>query len=657
MGDLLPGSGTRSRYVDALVALLLGGFTFAYRYLSFERFPNDHFVHLSRAQQVVMGALPVRDYSEYHAPLTAMLSAWSQMIFGSGLRSELLLVCGAFAVGTAATYLVAAAVSDSVATGVTAALILTAATPVSYSYPKVLPYALAFGAAWLYVQKPDSRRLCLLATSVVFAGLLRHDHAIALGAGAAVAVFTTHPTMRDRAKATGMLALAGLVLAGPYIAWVHHYEGLFNYIGANIEAGTVEAGAANWSSARFELDRAHPFWLRLADPPEPVVYVRWQPEISAEARHRAEQAHGLRLIGDVEKDAGQYEIGNVSAESLNRLLRDPIVHETSGIDRERLRLEDRRPLSARLLQCVVLPGEGLRPAMVALLYYLSWIVPLAVMLLLVARWTQLTAAIRSIATMAVAVQLFMCREMLRDPLATRVRDVEAPLVVLLALTVVLTRLDATNAAPDKWLRRFTLTAFFLITGLAAAGAGTFGSNLRETGLRHGWEGLATRAAEIRERYEPPYQRTGTKPSGLVEYVISCTSPQSRILALANIPELFFYAGRGFAGGYDAFWGVFATDRQALQVLERMSREDVPLVIFDSDTAMQMMNTYPRIATYVRQRYHQIARFQASPTKAFIVLAENDRKPLGAFEHDQLPCFAALERTQSLLRSHQGWGAW
>src|SRR5258705_1717822 len=136
MGDSLPGSGTRPRHVDALAALLVGTLTFAYRYLSFERFPNDHFVHLSRAQQVVMGALPIRDYSEYQAPLAVMLSAWSQMIFGTGLRSELLLVCAAFAVGAAVTYLVAAAVSDSVAVGFASAAILTAATPVSYSYPK-----------------------------------------------------------------------------------------------------------------------------------------------------------------------------------------------------------------------------------------------------------------------------------------------------------------------------------------------------------------------------------------------------------------------------------------------------------------------------------------------------------------------------------------
>src|SRR5689334_4863783 len=108
MGDSLPGSGRRACYIHGFLALLLAVFTFAYRYLSFERFPNDHFVVLSRAQQVLLGALPVRDYSEYQAPLAVMLSAWSQMLFGISLRSELLLVCSAFAIGSAVTYLVAA---------------------------------------------------------------------------------------------------------------------------------------------------------------------------------------------------------------------------------------------------------------------------------------------------------------------------------------------------------------------------------------------------------------------------------------------------------------------------------------------------------------------------------------------------------------------
>jgi hypothetical protein len=654
MEDSLPGSAERTRYaVGAFVALVVGSVTFAYRYLSFERFPNDHFVHLSRAQQVVMGALPVRDYSEYQAPLAVMLSAWTQMILGPGLRSELLLVCTAFAVAAAVTYLVGAGVSGSIGAGLAAALILTAATPVSYSYPKVLPYALTFGAAWLYVRKPDTPGLWLLAASVVFAGLLRHDHAIVLGAGAIVAVVARQETWPARARAISTLALAGVVFAAPYVAWVQYYEGVFNYIGANLEAGTLEARLANWAPPRFEIDRTRPLWVRLADPQEPVVHVRWQPQLSEDARHRAETLHGLRLMGEVEDDVGQYEITSVSPESLERLVRDPAVKEAAGIDRATFRLEDRRPLSAHFLQYVVLPGEGLRPAFVALLYYLSWFVPLVAIVLLVVRWNKLSPQVRSITAMLVAVQLIMCREMLRDTLATRVRDVVAPLALLVALMPAITCLQQTSTAPLRWLRLTTLAALFLVAAVAAAGAGVFGQNLRETGIRHGWDGLVARTAEIRERYATPYERIGMKPSGLVEYVISCTPERARILSLANVSELFFYSHRGFAGGYDALRGFYTTDRQASQVLERLSHEDVPLVILDSETDEQMMNAYPRIARYVKQRYHEAGRFNIDATKAFIILAENDRKPVGSFVPGDLPCFAAPERTELLPNGDNG----
>ena len=78
-----------ARSIDAVAALAVAVFTFAYRYLSFERFPNDHFVALARAQQVLMGTLPVWDYAEYQAPLAVMASAWAQTVFGPGLHSEL----------------------------------------------------------------------------------------------------------------------------------------------------------------------------------------------------------------------------------------------------------------------------------------------------------------------------------------------------------------------------------------------------------------------------------------------------------------------------------------------------------------------------------------------------------------------------------------
>jgi hypothetical protein len=51
-----------------VVGGLLAVWTFGYRYLSFVEFSNDHFVHLSMAQQITQGALPVRDFVERGCP-------------------------------------------------------------------------------------------------------------------------------------------------------------------------------------------------------------------------------------------------------------------------------------------------------------------------------------------------------------------------------------------------------------------------------------------------------------------------------------------------------------------------------------------------------------------------------------------------------------
>jgi hypothetical protein len=631
-----------TRFINAAAALTVGFFTFAYRYLSFERFPNDHFVVLARAQQVLMGSLPVRDYSEYQAPLAVMASAWAQSTFGPGLHSELLLVCSAFALASAVAYLVTASVSGSVGVGIACALILTAATPVTYAYPKVLPYVLAFGAAWLYAQKPRLGRLWALAAAVVFGGLLRHDHAIVLGAGAAVAVFVARRDAAQGMRPVVHLALAGMALAAPYIIWVQRYEGVANYVVANMDAARTEGRNTAWSPVPLETDESRPHWVKLAEAQEPIVYVRWRPNLSDEARHRVETEHGLRLVGDLEKEAGKYDASAANPRTLGALSRDPAVQETAGIDLRTGELIDRRPWSAHLLQYVVLPGDGLRPLFVSLLYYVLWLLPVAAACLVTVQWKHLAPHIRSIAAMAIAVELVMCAEMLRDPLATRVRDIVAPLVLVLAsMSVVIPTLSASRSA--RWGARAVLGALFLAVGVTVAGAGSFGANLRETGTSQGWQGITARVGEIRARYAAPYARIGFKPDRMIEYLMTCTAPRSRILAIAVVQQLFFYTNRGFAGGHDGLSGFYTSDRQATQVLQRLSREDVPLVVLDHEFAGSMAGTYPRIAQYVTQHYHEVGRFDINEDKVYILLAENGRLAVRSF--GDLPCFASPEQSQ------------
>jgi len=190
-----------------------------------------------------------------------------------------------------------------------------------------------------------------------------------------------------------------------------------------------------------------------------------------------------------------------------------------------------------------------------------------------------------------------------------------------------------------WSRVAGLVVLFVIVGACAAGAGSFGPNLRETGIARGWTGVVDRTAEIRGRYAPPYERLGFEPNGMIAYVLECTEPTSRILAMTFVSQLFFYTQRAFAGGVDVLWpDVYMSDRQTAEVLQRLSHENVPLVIASNEDEEATFKTYPRIAAYIRDRYHEIARFDAGQGKAYIVLGENARPQVGRFEPGDVPCY-------------------
>ena len=63
------------RRILVATAASLGALCFLYRYLTFRGFTNDHFVTLARAQQIVLGDLPVRDFLEPGLPLASAVLA------------------------------------------------------------------------------------------------------------------------------------------------------------------------------------------------------------------------------------------------------------------------------------------------------------------------------------------------------------------------------------------------------------------------------------------------------------------------------------------------------------------------------------------------------------------------------------------------------
>lgn len=251
MADNASERQPRSWLVTSAVA---AGISLLYHYASHNGFSNDHFIHLARAQAMLAGDWPVRDYTEEGVPLTVLLSAAAQRVLGESPWAELVLTTGAMAVAAGVTCWLTAAFTRSTLAGLGAALLQALARPRLYSYPKIVLYPVLMLLAWRYLDRPSRGRLAALAGFVVVAFLMRHDHGVytGLGAAAAVAVANWRHGVPLMARRLGELVLLGVVFASPYLAYVQYQSGLVSYFQTGIAISRTEALRTSSVHADFD---------------------------------------------------------------------------------------------------------------------------------------------------------------------------------------------------------------------------------------------------------------------------------------------------------------------------------------------------------------------------------------------------------------------
>jgi hypothetical protein len=290
-----------------------------------------------------------------------------------------------------------------------------------------------------------------------------------------------------------------------------------------------------------------------------------------------------------------------------------------------------------------LPALALEPRAsgIAILFYAAWLLPAVAILIVWRRWPSISPAVRALIVLAVVVQIGMNLTMLRDPLDVRVRDVLAPMSILVAF-VASALWTATGGRGNRIAAKIAAALALLLLTAAAAGAGSLQDRLDEMRAASGIEGLRERWLEMRNEFAPPFERTGGVSADverLVRYVGACTPATARVLAMTFAPELFFYTGRGFAGGHVAMTtGYYTTERHASLMLDRLQREDVPLVVMDSETQDQMGRLYPRVVDYVRSHYREFGRIPVDPRKDLILLGQVNRPAAGTFADARWPCY-------------------
>src|SRR5687768_16907345 len=149
------GVGAMTR-VAGLVILFVVLFLFR---LATASITNDDYLHLSTAQQVVLGAVPVRDFLDPGELLFYSTSAAAQWLLGRSVLSEVLLDAVLLSMGQVLVFALASRAARSTAVGLLAALFPIVLVSRLYSYPKTFLYAVALMLAWRYL---DTRRRELL---------------------------------------------------------------------------------------------------------------------------------------------------------------------------------------------------------------------------------------------------------------------------------------------------------------------------------------------------------------------------------------------------------------------------------------------------------------------------------------------------------------
>jgi len=231
----------RSRIEKWHIAAAIGVLAFGFRLINVRDLPNDHYMHLAWAQQLLFGELPGRDFVDPGMPLTYLISALVQMI-SPGPFSEAVACCIMLALAAAATFFVATGMTGSVAAGIGAALVEVALYPRLYSYPKILVPAVALLVIQRYLRRPDRLSLVLMAVWTGAAVLLRHDLGVYAAAGCGAALVWRHRDNRvECARAIGLYAAAVIVVMLPYVVFVQWSEGLTEHFHEAVEFARGEA--------------------------------------------------------------------------------------------------------------------------------------------------------------------------------------------------------------------------------------------------------------------------------------------------------------------------------------------------------------------------------------------------------------------------------
>jgi hypothetical protein len=626
-----------------LIVLLAAWWSFSFQFV-WANFQNDHFDHLSKARQVLLGEVPQRDFFDPGRPLTIYVSAAVQRVSPT-LFSEFLLTIVATAIGVAIVYILARSITSSSLLGVIAAMLTISMKPRLYSYPKIILFPLSVWVLWRYIDRPDRRRLIAFAVMTVVTFLFRYDYGIDIAVMGVVTLIALHK--REAVRPVLLYIIAGAIVTGPYLGWLAA-QGLLWSTGSAGLLSMAES-APGITVVPIHLDLSH--GLFRVTPPPPQMSIRWAAGTDVETRHRLEHEYGLEERSRKGDRTMQYFIAAGSPSRIQTLLRDSHVEETTGINRSTgelvnfslwSRIRAAVPL-LRLTPGIVPSGEDAA----GWIYYVFLLSPPTALALLWFSRGGRSEALKVISLSILCLELHQF--LIRGSLDSRLPDVTGPTAVLIVWIVRVT-VDASRAVTGRWawtVRTISGASMALFAFLMLASVTTYAGTSWADIVWAGWPRPGTyRTVTERLRRRPLDSWTDETSVGLraaTRYVAECLTPDDRLmLPMMYQPEVFYLAERSFAGGVNGFHGgEFAPQALQEQIVARMQAQSVPVVIVQDADLGGFRRNYEVLASYVESRYREAAVLGFGDANLhFHVFVDKRRNPVGTDSRWSLPCFQA-----------------
>ena len=605
---------------------------------------NDHFDRISRARQVARyGDLPFRDFFDPGYFMSVLASAALQRLLGDRLLGEVLLDASFIATGTVIVLLLVRRASGSLLVGAGASILALLTLPRLYDFDKFLFYPLGVLACWRYVERRSTRDLVVLGATLVAGAVFRYDTGVYIGAAALVTLIVVHwgewrVLARRLAGLTATVACAAL----PFLVFVQLNGGLANAADQVVTYARREAARTRISSApRFSFGRLAT--VERPPPPSHGVRVRWAASVD-EAERRALAARytlrNERPHGDPENRTWAYQLEDVTTGNVRALLADPRVEDTAGIDRARSAVPEepawtRLERTVPLLRVRILPGSWGDANGAAFLYFLLWGLPMAGA---IAAWAGASEDARSdrarilgVATMCLALDVFV----LRDPVGARVGGIAGPATILGASIAIGAWRGRRLAA------RTGVVIAVAVTVWAVAVVADWNTHLN---TRRSWaRRLSDNARLISTSPTALHNLPNPELRGVVAYLRECTGPEDRVYASWFVPELYFYAQRGFAAGMPVtFGGHWSAPRFVNRMVAIFAAQSVPIVIIDRRSYKEFQDYYRAFDVYLQAHYHAGDGRDSSTWDAgsgpYRVLVRNDRPSTGTHAASSMACF-------------------